>query len=408
MTRHALLVSDVYFPRVNGVSTSLHTFCTDLGEAGVQTTLVAPDYGRPIDAALNGAPGVQSPWPRVLRVPSRPVPRDPEDRLMSWRALNAQLALVPERPYDLVHIHTPFLAHYAGVRAARRLGVPVLATCHTYFEDYLHHYLPLLPHALGRALARRLTVAQFSGLDAVIAPTAPLLERLRDYGVRTPIHVIPTGLPPLAFQAGDGLAFRHAHGIDPTRPVALILGRVAYEKNLSFLLRMFTRLAVLLPGTLLLVAGEGPARESLQREAASLGIAGSTCFIGNLERGQALADCYAAADVFVFASRTETQGLTLLEAMAQGRPVVSTACLGTRSVLAEGCGAEVVPEDEQVFAAACVRVLTDPGLAGRLSGLGVAWARRWSSRGMAWRLAELYAELAGETRRADGAAPATA
>jgi 1,2-diacylglycerol 3-alpha-glucosyltransferase len=189
--------------------------------------------------------------------------------------------------------------------------------------------------------------------------------------------------------------------------VVLILGRVAHEKNLSFLLRMFARLVVLMPGTLLLVAGEGPARDSLQREAATLGIAGATCFIGNLERGQALADCYAAADVFVFASRTETQGLTLLEAMAQGRPVVSTACLGTRSVLAEGCGAEVVPEDAQVFAAACARVLTDPALAGKLSTLGVAWARRWSSRGMAWRLAELYAELAGDRRRAT-AAPATA
>jgi glycosyltransferase involved in cell wall biosynthesis len=182
----------------------------------------------------------------------------------------------------------------------------------------------------------------------------------------------------------------------------LILGRVAHEKNLSFLLRMFARLHVLSPAALLLVAGEGPARESLRREAAELQIATHVRFVGNLERGRELAGCYAAADVFVFASRTETQGLTLLEAMAQGRPVVSTACLGTHAVLGDGCGALVVPEDESRFAAACHQVLDDVATARRLSALGVAWARGWSSRVMAQRLGELYASLAREPRRVAG------
>ena len=102
----------------------------------------------------------------------------------------------------------------------------------------------------------------------------------------------------------------------------------------------------------------------------------------------------------MFASRTETQGLTLLEAMAQGVPVVSTACLGTRAVLAEGCGALVVPEEEAAFAEACVRLLGDRPLATRLSTLGIGWARRWSSRSMAFRLAELYAELIANARDA--------
>lgn len=393
MSRHALLVSDVYFPRVNGVSTSLQTFCADLGEADVETTLVAPQYG-PHEPADEGRA------PRVLRVLSRAVPLDPEDRLMSWRGLNEQLAAVPTRPYDIVHIHTPFLAHYAGVRAARRLGVPVIATCHTWFEDYLHHYVPALPAATGRALARRVTRAQYAGLHAVIAPTPPLYDRLRGYGITTPIHVIPTGLPATAFEAGDGPAFRREHGIAADRPLLLILGRVAFEKNLAFLLRAFARVLAERPAALLLIAGEGPATLTLQREATRFGIGSAVRFIGNLSRGRALAGCYAAADAFVFASRTETQGLTLLEAMAQGVPVVSTACLGTRAVLAEGCGALVVPEEEAAFAEACVRLLGDRTLATRLSTLGIGWARRWSSRSMAFRLAELYAELIANARDA--------
>lgn len=404
MSRHALLLSDVYFPRVNGVSTSLQTFCADLREAGVATTLIAPEYDASPDAARVEAGEGQ----RVIRIRSRAVPLDPEDRLMNRRALNEALAGAPDRPYEVVHIQTPFLAHYAGLAAARRWKVPVLATCHTNFEDYLHHYLPLLPHAAGRFLARRLMRSQLDALDAVVAPTVPVQDKLRDYGVTAPIHVIPTGLPPQAFEPGDGRAFRRAYHIDQDRPLLLILGRVAFEKNLSFLLRMFAQVNRRMPSALLLVAGEGPARHSLEREARQRGLADVVRFIGNLERGGALANCYAAADAFVFASRTETQGLTLLEAMAQGRPVVSTACLGTRSVLAEGCGAEVVPEDEAQFAAATLRVLTDATLARQLSVQGVRWARRWASRGMAWRMAELYAELATAGRAAARVATATA
>lgn len=162
---HVLYVSDVYFPRVNGVSTSIHTFRTDLAALGVTTTLVAPDYpaARPTDDDAN-----------VLRVRSGAVPRDPEDRRMHRGALRATLASPALRDVDLVHIQTPFVAHYAGASAARRLGVPVIATYHTFFEEYLHHYVPVLPRAWGRALARRFTRSQCAAVDSLIAPSDPM------------------------------------------------------------------------------------------------------------------------------------------------------------------------------------------------------------------------------------------
>ena len=136
-------------------------------------------------------------------------------------------------------------------------------------------------------------------------------------------------------------------------------------------MRVFRQVLASVPEALLLIAGEGPAREPLRRQVAHLGLDAQVHFAGYLERGSALLDCYAAADVFVFASRTQTQGLVLLEAMAQGAPVVSTAELGTRSILAPGCGALVVPEQPQEFAAAVVRVLRDAGL--RASGHRPRW-----------------------------------
>src|SRR5579863_4804477 len=144
-----LLISDVYFPRVNGVSTSIQTFRADLAAAGVETLLVAPAY-----------PAATLPEADVLRVASAGVPRDPEDRRMRWGALRSALEPLAARQFDLVHVHTPCVAHYAGIGFARRHGIPVIATYHAFFEEYLHHYVPLLPRALGRSLARRFTRSQ--------------------------------------------------------------------------------------------------------------------------------------------------------------------------------------------------------------------------------------------------------
>jgi glycosyltransferase involved in cell wall biosynthesis len=239
---------------------------------------------------------------------------------------------------------------------------------------------------------------------ALIAPSEPMRAVLMEYGVTTPIHVLPTGLPADRFRAGDPRAFRTHAGIAPDARLVTYIGRVAHEKNIGFLVRMFRRVLERVPQAVLVIAGEGPARAGLQQQVASLGLAPHVHFAGYLDRDTALLDCYAAADVFAFASRTETQGLVLLEAMAQGTPVVSTAELGTRSILVPGSGALVVPEDERAFAAAVVRVLEEPQLRAELSERGRAYARSWSSAAMAGRLAELYETL----RQRRGAARAAA
>jgi len=377
-----LFVSDVYFPRVNGVSTSIRTFRGDLARAGVVSFLVAPEYpGAPPDTEAG-----------IIRVPSGGVPRDPEDRRFLGgplkRALNRELAA----QVDLVHIHTPFIAHYAAVRFARTHGLPVVATYHTFFEDYLHHYVPILPRGIGRWIARRFTLAQCADVAALISPSAPMRDALTAYGVTTPIEVLPTGLPAESFVRGDGARFRHQFGLPEDRPLLLYVGRVAFEKNIDFLLRMFVKLRARRPDALLVIAGEGPALPHLKRLARELGIESQVRFIGYLDRNKELPGCYAAGDVFVFASRTETQGLVLLEAMAQGTPVVSTAELGTRSILTPSCGAFVVPEDEEVFAAAAAEALALPQDDSRRGQLR-AHAESWASQAMAQRLAAFYEKV---------------
>src|SRR5688572_1153233 len=132
MHMRVLMVSDVYFPRVNGVSTSIQTFRRDLAASGCETWLVTPRY-----------PQGWSDDERVLRQPSRYLAFDPEDRMMASRPTRAACMSFAGR-VDVVHIQTPFVAHWVGLQVARELRVPAVETYHTFFEEYLHHYLPLL------------------------------------------------------------------------------------------------------------------------------------------------------------------------------------------------------------------------------------------------------------------------
>jgi glycosyltransferase involved in cell wall biosynthesis len=379
-----LFISDVYFPRVNGVSTSIRTFRSDLGQCGVETYLVAPEYA---------AAPAEKDW-NVVRVRSAGVPRDPEDRRMRWGDLAKALDAFKCDRIDLVHIHTPFIAHYAGVRLARAAGVPCIATYHTFFEEYLHHYVPVLPRRIGRTLARAFTRSQCRDVQALIAPSEPMRDALLNYGVETPIHIVPTGLPADRFRQGDRLRFRKLAGLQTERPLLMYVGRVAHEKNIGFLVRMFAEVRTRMPDAMLIIAGEGPAQGALQRQVEELGLRDDVKFVGYLDRNESLLDCYAAADVFVFASRTETQGLVLLEAMAQGAPLVSTAELGAKSILTEGCGALVVRENVDEFASAVIRVLRDANLRQGLSEQAREHAQKWSSLSMAKRLADVYAGVA--------------
>jgi 1,2-diacylglycerol 3-alpha-glucosyltransferase len=385
-----LMVSDVYFPRVNGVSTSIETFRRTLAGLGVEVRLVVPRYGdEPEEAG-------------VIRVTGRPVPGDPEDRLVGWSAMH-RAVLEAAGDCDLIHVQTPFVAHYAGLKAARSLGLPAVATYHTLFEEYLQHYARLLPAGWLRGQARALSRRQCNALDAVVVPSTAMRERLDSYGVSVPLHVLPTGIPTTRFARGDGAAFRARHGIPPGQPVALFVGRVAHEKNIGFLLEALVHTRRQCPDALLVVAGEGPARESLQARVGPLGLTEAVRFIGYLDRRDALPDCYAAADVFAFASCTETQGLVLLEAMAAGLPVVALSEMGTTDILDAGRGSISPPAIPQVFGETLAHVLNHPSAWRHLGDDAAQYAREWSDIAMAGRMAELYRrmtipELAPEQR----------
>jgi len=382
-----LFISDVYFPRVNGVSTSIRTFVEQMQKLGHEVHLIAPDYN---------VETVDESW--IKRVPARSIYFDPEDKLMKYGEAMKLLPSLHNENYDMIHIHTPFVAHYLGLVFSRKLNIPCIETYHTFFEDYLHHYLPWMPQFMARGIARMISKRQCNAVSAIVAPSKPMLDVLRSYGVKAEAQVIPTGLQDHSFEQADGKAFRKKYGIDPDRSMLLYVGRVAFEKNIDFLLWMAKVLVDERPDILLVITGEGPAEASLHKLTKTLGLDNNVMFIGYLDRNTELNACYQSADVFVFASKSETQGLVILEAMAQGTPVVAIAELGTASILIHGRGALIATESTLDFSEKVHHLLIYPEerLAHGCSAKEYA-LEKWTAKVQAERMLDFYEQLGDET-----------
>jgi glycosyltransferase involved in cell wall biosynthesis len=375
-----LFISDVFFPRVNGVSTSINTFATELRALGHQVTLIAPSYTDE---------DKQEEW--IVRVPSHKIYFDPEDRLMNFGKLKALLPWIRDKHFDVIHIHTPFTAHYVGIHFGKKLDIPVVETYHTFFEDYLHHYLPFIPQFISRKLARTISRRQCNAVDGIVSPSKPMLDVLKQYGIKTPAEVVATGLDDSSFANVDGEHFRMSHDIPLTQPMLLFVGRVAHEKNIGFLLEMHLELIKNHPDALLVITGEGPAEESIKQSIEKLGISNKVRMIGYLDRGHELIACYKAADIFVFASKSETQGLVLLEAMAQGTAVVAIAELGTKSILIEGEGVLIAKDDINDFADKVSALLSDAPKRQMIGEKGRQYAQeKWGAGILAKKVAKFY------------------
>lgn len=376
-----LQISDVYFPRINGVSTSIQTFMEEFEKLGHDVTLIAPGYG--LDDEQHD---------RLIRIPARPIPFDPEDRLFKRRYVCEMTETLRAKQFDIIHIETPFVAHYEGIRLAKALNLPTVETYHTHFEEYFYHYLPFLPKTVLKFMARQFNRAQCNAVDALVVPSQAMLDILNKYGVHKPIQIIPTGMDDHFFTPGDGVSFRDKHNIPQNQPVLMHVGRAAHEKNIDFLLHMVNAIRNHIPDVLLVIAGEGPALNHLKNLSRSLKLESHVRFVGYLDRKTELLDCYAAGDVFVFASRTETQGLVLLEAMAQNVPVVSTAKLGTVDILSPGKGCIVAEEEVQDFSDKVAKLLKDKSLYEKLKAETRPYAQSWSALEMAVRKIKFYEE----------------
>ncbi len=356
-----VLTTESYLPYLSGVTVSVDALARGLGAAGHEVLVVAPrpERGRAVERV--GSPG---PEPRVAWTSSyAPFAVAPPDYRMPWpNPLDPAWRDARSFRPEIVHAHSPFVSGVMARRLARSAGVPLVFTHHTRFDDY-SHYLGLLS-VPGRHLTRAWLRSFWRGCSAVIAPSTDLAAAIRaGLGGRGPVvHVIPTGVDVAGIRATPALDPRADAGWPAEAVIVASLGRLAPEKSPEGLVDATMRAMARVPLLRLLVVGGGPSMPALQQRVERAGLASRVRFTGPLPRPIALATV-RGADLFTFASRSETQGLVLAEALATGLPAIAVDGPGVRDSVRDGVDGEVVPfEPEHSLVDRLATAIADLGL----------------------------------------------
>jgi glycosyltransferase involved in cell wall biosynthesis len=377
------MFTNTFLPHVGGVANSVARFAGEFRRRGHRVFIVAPEFDhQPEDE------------PDVLRVPA----------IHNFNDTGFSLALpdfgmiddaIDAFAPDIVHSHHPFLLGNDAVRAARLRKLPLVFTHHSLYEHYTH-YLPGDSETLHR-FAIALATSYANLCDHVIAPSGSLAAILHARGVTTPVTTIPTGIDISRFAGMDGLAFRSSLGIPEQAFVIGHVGRLAAEKNLPFLVDAVTGYMKANPDARFLLIGQGPAEEEIVNHFAAAGMSERLHRLGVL-RQERLAQAYRAMNVFAFASKSETQGLVLTEAMAAGVPIVALDGPGVRDVMVDGeNGCLLFEETVSAFDQALASIAdASPEARGRLQQRCLETAAAFSVERCAGSALSLYEQLTGQ------------
>ncbi len=341
------LLTNTFTPHVGGVARSVEAFANSYRELGHRVLVVAPQFedAPEHEADVFRIPALQhfngSDFSVVLPVPS------------------GLSEIMEEFKPDIIHSQHPFLLGMTAVRIARTLDLPLVFTHHTLYEQYTH-YVPGDSAAMKRFVIELST--RYANLaEQVFAPSESIRDLLIERGVTAPVLVVPTGVSVERFACGKGKEFRMKKNIPEDAFVVGHMGRLAPEKNLEFLARSVVAFMQEHDEAVFQLVGAGPSQQAIAQIFAEAGMGGRLCMCGVLEKDD-LADALNAMSVFAFASKSETQGMVLTEAMAAGLPVVALDAPGVREVVVDAKSGRVIREEsQQDFAAALhwVRALSD-------------------------------------------------
>jgi phosphatidylinositol alpha 1,6-mannosyltransferase len=377
------LFSEVYWPMVSGVGVTLLRLTDALHTRGHQVRVYSAAYALP--------PGV-SDRPEVHRSPSVPFFLYPDVQWAFPRLREVVDDLEAFRP-DVVHVATEFSLGIAGVKAARQLGLPIIASAHTDYDQYAARYGVTWALRAGWHYLRWF----YGQASRVLCPSRIYEDAVHRHGV-THTGLWSRGVDPQVFSPRfRSEPYRAALGIGPDDLVVTYIGRIAREKNLGLLLDAWESLARERRGAQLVLVGRGPLEDDIRRrEIPGVHVTG-------LLLGEALSAAYASADIFAFPSRTETFGNSLLEAMGSGLPSLAAAGGGVLEFAEHGRNAWLVePDSATAIQQGLRRLLADTALRRRLADGAIATARMRGWDEVYDRLLEDYREVA--SRRATEAA----
>ena len=308
------LFTDTYFPQVSGVATSIRTLKTELEKLG-HTVFIFTTTDKDVNRYED--------W-QIIRIPSVPFFAF-KDRRIAYRGFSTALEIARQYQLDIIHTQTEFSLGLLGVWIAKELRIPVVHTYHTQYEDYVRYIAKGM--VIRPSMVKYIVRGFMSDLDGVICPSEIVYDLLMKYKVKVEKRVIPTGIELAKFErpeiTSENMAdLREKLGISNQETMLLSLSRVSYEKNIQAVLAALPTVLEENPDVKLVVAGDGPYLSDLKAQAKRLGITDAVVFTGMIAPSET-ALYYKAADFFISASTSETQGLTYLESLASGTPIIA-------------------------------------------------------------------------------------
>ena len=383
---HIAYFTNFYLPVVNGVARSVQSFREALTAMGHNVFVFAQedDY--------------EDTEPFIFRYPSLrlPLPVDIPTALPVSAFVDQ---LIPKLKLDVIHTHHPILLGQTAAAKARDYNLPLVFTFHTQYHEYTH-YLPFPQEQVQEFIKGQVINwlrEYMRKCQHIVIPSESMRSILvNNYGLVDKFTVIPTGIDITPYKKADGAAIRAEWNWNDDT-VIVSAGRLAEEKNWVTLIEAFAIAQKVQPNIRLVLLGDGPQAEALRRLAGELEVAEHITFVGKVPFEE-VPDYLKAADLFAFASVTETQGLVTLEALAAGLPVVAVDASGTRDILEDGKQGFLTQNDPQDLAVGILKLVEDPSLMGTFKTAALRTSRAYDNKRLARKMLKVY-EQAMEDKR---------
>jgi len=370
--------SDTFTPQINGVVTSLQIFWKELERQGHNVYIFAP------------TPKLKNDTKNIFRLPSLPFIFQPEMRFAlpySWQIDKKISAL----NLDIVHAHTPFSLGLFAKHIAQENNLPFIQTFHTLYPEYLHYILgPAAKNPLAQYGAKKIITFLYNRSDLIIVPSEKIKNYLRKCEIRKQIVVISTGIDLENFKNIDGNSFRRKYNISFKDKLLVSIGRLGKEKNLEFLIKVLTKIPN--ENIKLLLVGDGPEKENIKKLAQKLNLKNRIIFTGYVPR-KIIPQLLSTADIFIFASKTETQGLVLLEAAAAQKPIIALADAVVKEFVQDNVNGFITPASPSLFANKIEELLNNEKLYYKFSQASLRIAQKFSATNQTKKLLEVYQKL---------------
>ena len=372
--------TNTYYPICYGSVISIESFRKNLEKLGHEVFVFAPSHN-----------GYKDKNPRVFRYPSF-VFKYKIDYPISIPVSSFINDKIKELNLDIIHVHQPFSLGREGLKYANKLNIPVVFTYHAKYEDYVH-YVPFFPEGLLAELVKKEAVNFANKCDITITPSQGIKKMIQRRGVdENLIKVLSTGINWKSFNKGDGQKIRKKYDIQADETLCLNIGRINEEKNLRMLLESMKKVISKNPKIKMMFIGEGFLRKNLENKAEKWGLKDNFIFTGFVKYEE-VKNYFHAANIYLQTSRSETQGITILEAMAVGLPIVAVKATGTEDFIINKKNGFLTKNSIKDFVEKIETVIKEPTLRKKIADQAKKDAKKYGELDQTRKLEEIYKEL---------------